>query len=540
MFDKIFYRLDSHKEAVYFTSLLLVSPILIQFVLMQNKFISEDTSLWIDIKIGTAILLLSWLFLTASVITLLRIRIKYLIIPLFVSIIVSTYIVRTGQNIEYEVYAAINNTNRREAVELLLSPYFAVPFVVVIFLFISLYKTVIDFERRGVKSNKGKVSWWIILLLVSLAGLSWSYLYNKDRLYRTYPLNIPYYQKMYLEELVLFKRYFEKLSYVPVDSTKDSVNDGVYILIIGESARKQSMSAYGYKRPTTPNIDRLLIQKPAHVANYNGVSAGVSTRLSVPLLLSTANVTDNDKLRSHLTLVHVFKGMGFDVTLISNQEEDGRNNDIISMMTMQADNVHYINGEGPRTKYDAELLPYLANAIESGGGRQLIIMHLMGSHFKYKNRYPHRFNKFGDQRIDTYDNSILYTDYLLGMIEKNIASADAPVIALYTSDHGENMNDSGDGNYLHTMGEMTPYEIGVPFFVFINDLFLNKQKNKVETLISRKGAVVSHDSISHMFLGFLGLKDERVYNREDDLSSSFYIEHPAKTVNRRREIVEAY
>ena len=72
--------------------------------------------------------------------------------------------------------------------------------------------------------------------------------------------------------------------------------------------------------------------------------------------------------------------------------------------------------------------------------RKLIVVHLFGSHFPYGLRYPTTFAKFSgtSKAIDGYDNSIVYTDYILGeafgMAEK--ASVDAVV---YFSDHGEDV-----------------------------------------------------------------------------------------------------
>lgn len=51
-----------------------------------------------------------------------------------------------------------------------------------------------------------------------------------------------------------------------------------------------------------------------------------------------------------------------------------------------------------------------------------IIIHLMGNHLSYDDRYPEAFNKFsrGDKTIDTYDNSILYNDFVLRSIYEKV------------------------------------------------------------------------------------------------------------------------
>ena len=59
---------------------------------------------------------------------------------------------------------------------------------------------------------------------------------------------------MYLKELYFFQKRFNQVKYkLPVDVVSKE-KDAVYILVIGEAARKQSMSVYGYLKATTPNM----------------------------------------------------------------------------------------------------------------------------------------------------------------------------------------------------------------------------------------------------------------------------------------------
>ncbi|MFQ9522783.1 MAG: sulfatase-like hydrolase/transferase [Phascolarctobacterium faecium] len=43
-----------------------------------------------------------------------------------------------------------------------------------------------------------------------------------------------------------------------------------------------------------------------------------------------------------------------------------------------------------------------------------MVVHLMGNHGSYEERYPHAFNRWtGKSHIDKYDNSILYNDFVM-------------------------------------------------------------------------------------------------------------------------------
>lgn len=50
--------------------------------------------------------------------------------------------------------------------------------------------------------------------------------------------------------------------------------------------------------------------------------------------------------------------------------------------------------------------------------RRLAVLHLFGSHYDYAERYPESFERFqgGNTMVDTYDNSIAFTDHVLGRL----------------------------------------------------------------------------------------------------------------------------
>jgi hypothetical protein len=67
------------------------------------------------------------------------------------------------------------------------------------------------------------------------------------------------------------------------------------------------------------------------------------------------------------------------------------------------------------------ILPYFHNVVRKyKPGRQLIVVHLHGSHSEYHKRYPANFAVLKPDHCDddkceisAYDNSILFTDYML-------------------------------------------------------------------------------------------------------------------------------
>ena len=528
------------KIKLLFISFFLTLPTLLQLLVITNKGMLEaNPTRWINFKITIIVLYVSWFLLSYVILYKLKSKLKIVTIPLIISLAVAAYIIVTRQNIEYEVYASINNTNFSEAVEFIFSFAFLASFTAVLALLFVIYFTLLNIDV-----SKGELliinkKYLIVMFLVSITGLAWSYHYARDVLYKTYPLSIPFYQKMYLTKSYLFKKNFEKINYKFVgDLGAYNNSEQTYILVIGETARKQSMSIYGYSKETTPELENAINSNPKKSAIFNATSSGISTLISVPLMISTANVENYNELNTTPTLIHVFNSLKYSTTLISNQETTGRNNDTITLMMRQIKNHFYISGNAVKRKYDIELIKPLEKIINKPVDKKFIIVHLMGSHYKYEQRYPQEFAIFDNDRIGTYDDSIRYTDFVLGKIINVIEKSNKPIAMIYTSDHGENLNDNGDGNYLHAVKEMTKYEIEVPFFIIFNDKFYHLKTKKVERLISRRGYSVSHDNISHTLLGLAGVYDSNVYRSDYDLSSEEFKLYDRKAINRRLEIVD--
>ena len=66
----------------------------------------------------------------------------------------------------------------------------------------------------------------------------------------------------------------------------------------------------------------------------------------------------------------------------------------------------------------------------------LIVLNFYGSHAGFKDRYPEGYEKFQgiNRRLDQYDNTVLYTDYILSQTLDISSKYGAKFI--YFSDHG--------------------------------------------------------------------------------------------------------
>ncbi|MEQ5091679.1 phosphoethanolamine transferase [Providencia rettgeri] len=186
-------------------------------------------------------------------------------------------------------------------------------------------------------------------------------------------------------------------------NVKDNGNK-IFLLIIGESARPDNMSAYGYKRKTTPYLDaenKILLK--------NAYSPTSVTATSIPISLSKAKVKNHRIVDYSDNIINIANSIGFKTYWFSNQGKYGDHSNAITGIAMNCNEKEWISG------FDENLLPLLDRALNVLDSRKkLIVLHLYGSHVPCKERYPDSSSFYkGKCEDDYYDNTIKYTDYII-------------------------------------------------------------------------------------------------------------------------------
>lgn len=148
----------------------------------------------------------------------------------------------------------------------------------------------------------------------------------------------------------------------------------------------------------------------------------------------------------------------------------------------------------------------------------------MGSHWYYENRYKENFRKFKpvihskfvkanskEEMINSYDNTILYTDYFLKNIIDNIKKQNTNTILIYLSDHGEALGENG--NWLHAQeseGIKNPAAI-----IWFSDKFYENNKDKAAQLISIKNKKITSDFLYYTILELFEIKGIKIQQKEN-------------------------
>ena len=290
----------------------------------------------------------------------------------------------------------------------------------------------------------------------------------------------------------------------------------VHILIIGESARRDSWSAYGYSRKTTPNIDGLQSEM---ILFKNAVADANVTVCAVPILLTGMSPARFDLKAVRGNLVDLAGEAGYSTAWLMNQDPH------ISLLTgVHAERMVYPPSlrtlAESRLPLDQILLPEFQRRIAQRGAAQFIGLHVIGSHWAYDSRYPRAFALFGSGRaltyqdatsgkpdpqiVDAYDNSVAYTDWFLSQIIDAARRLSVPATVTYFSDHGEDLY-ALDGMSGHGAAVYSKHQFDIPAFVWLNGAYRAAHPDKVRALEQNADKEVRSHNVFYSVADLMGI-----------------------------------
>lgn len=273
----------------------------------------------------------------------------------------------------------------------------------------------------------------------------------------------------------------------------------VCVLVIGESARRANFSLYGYERNTNPHLSEKDITCYQATASATYTTAGVKAILDHKPTDELYEILPNYLSRSGVEVVWRTANWGEPPLNVDYYMDKTA----LSELYPEAD-----------ARYDALLLEGLGEHIASAtADKLLVVLHLSTSHGPtYSEKYPAEFEHFTpvcrtvemsdadlSELINAYDNTILYTDYLLHRVIEELSRLENRRVAmLFISDHGESLGEGG--LYMHGMPmAVAPTEqTEIPFIVW------EAADNLTTTDLSEAG----HYNIFHSVLHFLGIESE--------------------------------
>lgn len=411
----------------------------------------------------------------------------------------------------------LTSSNASEASELLTNILMVLVCVFLFYTLPTLWLAYRSLRGRDRLTKSFRTRWACVGLAFFLLGWGLGKLPTNpyDRLswrYDVYPLNAVYNICFAIQKATRNRHYVSTSADFHYDAIKENRaenNREIYVLVIGETSRAMEWSLYGYERPTTPRMEEL----SGLVYFQDAVTQSNNTHKSVPIILSPACAEDYDVLYRSKSIVTAFKEAGFQTLVIANQK---LTTSMIGSYYREAD--HFIDLSAIPTKslmtshHDGEILPFLREALEQSEGNLFVVLHTYGSHFNYRERYPETFRLYipdkaagismahRTQLRNAYDNSIAYTDEVLGQVVGLLRQQEACSAMIYLSDHGEDLFDDARARYLHASPIPTCYQLYIPYLIWFSEAYQEAFPEKYAEAQAHQRTPVTTNTVFHTML----------------------------------------
>jgi lipid A ethanolaminephosphotransferase len=325
-------------------------------------------------------------------------------------------------------------------------------------------------------------------------------------------------------------QFRSKMVYSTIDNNPKLINKDqeiIGIVVVGETARADRFSLNGYSKKTNPLLEK---QK---IINYKEAYAcGTLTKISVPCMfyLDKFNQFSQKKARYQQNAMDIINEAGVNTLWLENNSscknvcERIRRIDIITEKKDTDDNILVkivdgllINKNKPLQEIDKKISlgrssnnKHYKDFQASNKKRSLIVLHVMGSHGpKYYKRYPAEFDQFQpscksnnpqecsqEELSNAFDNTILYTDYIIDKLIKILQKQNKESFLIYASDHGESLGENGI--YLHGVPvAFAPKEqVHIPWLIWYSDKY--KKNNKIT--FKNPSEKITHEFFSHTIM----------------------------------------
>ena len=318
------------------------------------------------------------------------------------------------------------------------------------------------------------------------------------------------------------KQLYAVCKQIPVSQDfKDKPN---VIVLIGESASVYHSGLFGYKYNTTPNLKR--IEEEGNLLAFdNVVSVDDHTHGVMESVFSLDSLRTN--FNNTPLFPAVYKNAKYQTHCYDNQYFVGGVNFLSDPILSR---LMFTTRNKSGYTYDEELI----RTVKVSNAPSLYVIHLMGQHYTYTQRYPQNWDKFqakeydkirwsGNQRklIAEYDNATLYNDFVVTSLINKFKNTNS--VLIYFSDHGEEVFELRDYNG-HGNAAYSPdlrYQIRVPLIVWMSDTYIKNHKDVYDKAVANMHTPIITDDVSHTILSLGGIMTPW-YNPHRDFLNSKY------------------
>jgi heptose-I-phosphate ethanolaminephosphotransferase len=334
-----------------------------------------------------------------------------------------------------------------------------------------------------------------------------------------------------------WKQRSEARNHLDLRHTKVTL-PSLVVVVIGESTTRRHMGIYGYHRPTTPSLESM---KDRLVVFTQGTAPVASTLPGVIGALCSQGFDPASLQCEGPTLIEIAQAAGYQTSWISNQAPSGFGDNFIVELGRTTDATYFVNqdvssaGEADNSSsLDEKVLDPLNQVIEASkksGEKQMIFVHLMGTHFIYEKRYPKAERRFVDADditlpsvvrdakarsiINHYDNAVAYQDKVLGSIMERMNNAAEDSLFVYFSDHGQEVYNT-DNFAGHSEDRVTPAMREVPIIIGYSQTYAEQESEELQFLRQKASQPFSTFQLTPTVAGLLGLEGKS-WNSKDNI-----------------------
>ena len=285
------------------------------------------------------------------------------------------------------------------------------------------------------------------------------------------------------------------------------------VFVLGESARRDHMQLYGYNLQNNPLLTARY--ERGEIFKFNDVIACANHTSEAMELIFTFSEKGDEKWYTTPNIFDILRRAGYHTVWISNQTPTSIWGNTDKVYSERCDEKFFeaLQQKDSFTReIDGVLLPPLDNFISNAHAKNFYVIHLYGSHPVYNLRYPPEFEKFTAGNFEEkltaeFDNTILYTDYILDEILKRFE--DKTALIVYISDHGQELFEDGRnfmGHSDESLGNLGMIEI--PMLIWASKSFSELYPEKVSALKNSVDKPYRTDLIPHTILDLMDIRTE--------------------------------
>ncbi|MFD1091087.1 phosphoethanolamine transferase [Providencia vermicola] len=263
-----------------------------------------------------------------------------------------------------------------------------------------------------------------------------------------------------------------------------------YVIVIGESVRRDFMHNYGFKINNTPFMSNI---NGVFFNNY--ISAAGSTNLSLSRSLSVYPTMPNN-------IITLANKAGFSTFWISRQGQSGKHDGPVASIARRANEAYFVSGNSKISNDvisdDGPILPKFFQVLSAPAKKKLIVVHLIGSHSPFCTRIENTYDEFYRSKdLSCYIQSIKNTDLLLSQIYERLLETEKSWSMLYFSDHGLSFIDN-QKDLIH--GDKRKQNFEPPLFITSSDSQMR------EFISARRSGL----NFFNLIADWMGIKEESI------------------------------